>query len=267
MCAFVPVIAVTGLARLPGGNPDLFVLTLPLAEGRDGLATLAFLGGFSSATSMVIVASVALATMLSNHVVVPLWLAGQGGGGEGRPVISGDGRRVALRARRADHPWRPRDGMALLPRDGRVGGPGFHRARILRRHGAGAAGDAGRDLLDRSDAGGRRGGAYRQDSRYGAGRCSFPWSPVRRWGAILSDGPWGLGWLRPEAPFGLTGDPLVVTTLLSLGVNATLLCLVSLIDPAGAAGAVPGHAVRSTSLTAPRRRAPGRAVSRPRHSF
>ncbi len=46
---------------------------------------LAFLGGFSSATSMVIVASIALATMVSNHIVMPLWLsAAPGAGGVGR---------------------------------------------------------------------------------------------------------------------------------------------------------------------------------------
>ena len=47
MSLFVIPIAVVGLATLPeGANPDLFVLTLPLAEGRGGLAMLAFLGGF-----------------------------------------------------------------------------------------------------------------------------------------------------------------------------------------------------------------------------
>jgi Na+/proline symporter len=45
-----------------------------LAEGQGALAMLAFLGGFSSATSMVIVESIALATMISNHVVIPIWL-------------------------------------------------------------------------------------------------------------------------------------------------------------------------------------------------
>ena len=50
------------------------MLTLPLAEGQGTLAMLAFLGGFSSATSMVIVESIALATMISNHVMIPLWL-------------------------------------------------------------------------------------------------------------------------------------------------------------------------------------------------
>ncbi len=61
MSLFVVPIAVVGLDMLPAGsNPDLFVLTLPLSKGRDGLAMLSFLGGFSSATSMVIVATIAL---------------------------------------------------------------------------------------------------------------------------------------------------------------------------------------------------------------
>jgi len=96
MCLFVLPIAVAGLDLLPPGtNPDLFVLTLPLAQGQDGLAMLAFLGGFSSATSMVIVASIALATMVSNHIVMPLWLSL-------RPAqaVSGDVRRIVLLSRR-----------------------------------------------------------------------------------------------------------------------------------------------------------------------
>ena len=72
---FVLPIAVTGLAHLPGdANPDLFVLTVPLAFDQDILAMLSFLGGFSSATSMVIVAAIALSTMVSNHIVLPVWL-------------------------------------------------------------------------------------------------------------------------------------------------------------------------------------------------
>lgn len=89
MSLFVLPIAVVGLGQMaPGANPDLFVLTLPLSEGRGTLAMLAFLGGFSSATSMVIVASIALATMVSNHVVVPIWLALRQGG-HGRPATCG----------------------------------------------------------------------------------------------------------------------------------------------------------------------------------
>jgi len=72
---FVLPIAVAGLTGLtPGSNPDLYVLTVPLASGQSGLALLAFIGGLSAATSMVIVASIALSIMISNHLVTPLLL-------------------------------------------------------------------------------------------------------------------------------------------------------------------------------------------------
>jgi Na+/proline symporter len=72
---FVVPIAIAGLNVLPeGSNPDLFVLTLPLDANQNLIAMLAFLGGFSSATSMVIVASIALSTMISNHIIMPLAL-------------------------------------------------------------------------------------------------------------------------------------------------------------------------------------------------
>lgn len=97
MCLFVLPIAVAGLDILPeGSNPDLFVLTVPLAVGQEELAALAFLGGFSSATSMVIVAAIALSTMVSNHIVLPLWLYAA----QSRNPESDDVRSVLLRSRR-----------------------------------------------------------------------------------------------------------------------------------------------------------------------
>ena len=97
MSLFVVPIAAIGLELMPqGSNPDLFVLSLPLSQGRDGLAMLAFLGGFSSATSMVIVAAMALSTMVSNHIVMPIWLRFQGKGAS----VSGDVRNVVLLSRR-----------------------------------------------------------------------------------------------------------------------------------------------------------------------
>ena len=97
MSLFVVPIAVVGLDLLPAGtDPDLFVLSLPLSQGQNGLATLAFLGGFSSATSMVIVATLALATMVSNHIVLPTWLALRTQGAS----QSGDVRNVIILSRR-----------------------------------------------------------------------------------------------------------------------------------------------------------------------
>jgi Na+/proline symporter len=46
---FILPIAIVGLSHLPpGSNPDMFVLTLPMAQGQDWLVLLAFIGGFSS---------------------------------------------------------------------------------------------------------------------------------------------------------------------------------------------------------------------------
>ncbi len=73
--AFVVPIAAAGLLRLPAGTvADTFVLALPLAGGHGLLSLVAYLGGFSAATSMVIVETIALSTMLCNEVVMPLLL-------------------------------------------------------------------------------------------------------------------------------------------------------------------------------------------------
>ncbi len=74
MAIFVLPIATGGLVTFTDGNvdADTFVLMLPLEAGSEKLATLAFIGGLSAATSMVIVASITLATMVCNDIVMPL---------------------------------------------------------------------------------------------------------------------------------------------------------------------------------------------------
>ncbi len=54
-----------------GAPPDLYVLLLPLADGRNMLALFAFLGGLSAATGMVILASLTLSIMIGNHWLTP----------------------------------------------------------------------------------------------------------------------------------------------------------------------------------------------------
>ncbi len=72
---FVLPIAFAGRLRLPiSADADFFVLTLPLSVGRDGLALFAFVGGLSAAVGMVIVSTVALSTMVSNDLVMPVLL-------------------------------------------------------------------------------------------------------------------------------------------------------------------------------------------------
>jgi Na+/proline symporter/signal transduction histidine kinase len=71
--AFVLPIAAAGLLspELAGTDPDIIILQLPIMAGQEWLAVLAFLGGGSAAAAMVIVCSVAIATMISNEIVMP----------------------------------------------------------------------------------------------------------------------------------------------------------------------------------------------------
>ncbi|PWJ21344.1 sensor histidine kinase [Jannaschia seohaensis] len=224
MSLFVVPIAVIGLARLPeGSNPDLFVLTLPLSEGRDGLAMLAFLGGFSSATSMVILAAVALATMLSNHIVMPLWLASREPQGA---QISGDVRTVILRARRLSILavlglgylyFQVTGGTAALASIGLISFVGM--AQVLP---ALVFGLFWRGATARGAAAG-----------IVTGFALWAWTMlVPVFGAegspLMTEGPWGLSWLRPQAMFGISGDPLLSAVIVTLGLNCMAFCAVSL---------------------------------------
>ena len=76
---FVIPIAIAGLALFPDGaiDRDMTVLALPLQAGAWMVALIAMLGGLSAATAMVIVESVALSIMVSNDLVLPLWLRGK----------------------------------------------------------------------------------------------------------------------------------------------------------------------------------------------
>ena len=70
---FVMPIALGGIL-LTGSTSgaDYFVISLPLSSGHNGIAMLAFLGGLSAAAGMVIVESVAISTMLLNHIFMPI---------------------------------------------------------------------------------------------------------------------------------------------------------------------------------------------------
>jgi PAS domain S-box-containing protein len=70
----VPIVALAVDGAHAGAGSDTLILRLPLEYGAPWLAVLVFLGGLSAATAMVVVASIALSTMISNDIVVPiLW--------------------------------------------------------------------------------------------------------------------------------------------------------------------------------------------------
>jgi len=226
---FVIPIAVVGLSVMPeGSNPDLFVLTLPLAFDQNALATLAFLGGFSSATSMVIVASIALATMVSNHIVMPIWLSTRSGGA----TMSGDVRDVVIFSRRASIAGVLILGFLYF----RLSGGGAALASI------GLVAFVGVSQVLPALIGGI---FWRGATRIGAaaglvtGFALWIWTsflPSFGDGAILSasvfqEGPFGIAMLRPNALFWIDGlDPLVHSVLWSMALNTLAFCVFSLMS-------------------------------------
>lgn len=226
MCLFVMPIAIAGLKFLPeGSNPDLYVLTLPLSLERQDLALLAFLGGFSSATSMVIVAAIAVSTMVSNHIVMPLALRFL----EREHKVSGDVRHLLLRSRRISI-------AAVL-------GLGFLYFRLTGGTDALAAigliAFAGVAQFLPSIVGGLFWrGATRTGALAGLVAGFFFWAytlflPSFGGSFILSEetlqhGLFGIAALTPQSLFGLEGlDPLVHALVWSLGTNALLFLVVS----------------------------------------
>ncbi|MGI9510268.1 MAG: histidine kinase dimerization/phospho-acceptor domain-containing protein, partial [Geminicoccaceae bacterium] len=226
MTAFIMPIALVGQQVMPpGSNPDLYVLTLPLAEQRHDIALLAFLGGFSSATSMVIVAAIAVSTMVSNHVVMPAALKLMAS----RNAVSGDVRNLFLTSRRVSI------GVVL--------GLGF-----LYFYASG-----GSDALAAIGLIAFVGVAQFLPSLLGG----IFWRGATRLGALsgllvgfalwaytlflpsfggdlilstatLTEGPWGAEMLRPQALFGLRGlDPLVHAVVWSLGANGLIFVIIS----------------------------------------
>ncbi|MDP3679419.1 MAG: sensor histidine kinase [Flavobacterium sp.] len=59
-----------------GHNSDTYSLLIPQLFDNNVLTVLVFLGGFSAAISMIIVSSIALATMLSNNLLIPYGFIG-----------------------------------------------------------------------------------------------------------------------------------------------------------------------------------------------
>ncbi len=283
---FVVPIALAGLLvfqgaggiDLPGAAPlangDLFVLALPLVAQNPGMTILAFLGGLSAATAMVIVGSVALAIMLTNDVVTPLALR--------------LGSRTRIERSRAERDGRepPRAPVWLdTARFGTARTVLFVRrlailtvvlmAYAYERFAGGGAALASIGLisfaavsqLSPAFLGGLvwRGGTSR-GALAGMIVGTLVWAytlllPTFAAGGIIADafvrfGPWGIAWLKPQALMGVSLDSLAHSVFWSLALNAMVYVAVSrmirpnAIERVQAALFVPRHPVPAPRMAA-----------------
>jgi Na+/proline symporter/signal transduction histidine kinase/ActR/RegA family two-component response regulator len=239
---FVIPITIAGedLLRSTAIDRDMTVLLLPLEYGAKFLALLVFVGGLSAATAMVIVASIALAIMISNHLVMPLVLRLRNLFGPVQQVTpsanpqTGDlGTQVLLIRRLAIVSV-----MAL--------GYWYFRA-------AGDAGLAAIGLLSFAAIaqvapaffGGlmwRRGTALGASGGLLAGIACWAYTLLipglarsdGLFSALVANGPWGISALRPEALFFSDMPSLTHGVVWSLSLNVLIYIAFSMLRPANA---------------------------------
>ncbi|MGH1347588.1 MAG: ATP-binding protein [Nannocystales bacterium] len=68
----VPIAMGGSLLAEAGTTGDQFVLAIPVQSGQAALSLGVFIGGFSAAIGMIMISSMTMATMISNHLVMPL---------------------------------------------------------------------------------------------------------------------------------------------------------------------------------------------------
>lgn len=247
----IPVLplARAGTALLGDSVPsDMYALAVPLSQGGDGVALLAFLGGLSAATGMVIVSTLTLSLMIGNHWFAPGLLRGAWA----RPGSAG-----------RDH----RGGLLLLRRIGIV-------AIMLLAWGYGRlVGDS--DVL--ADIGAVSFSALATLAPALAFAVFRPETPARAatagviagfavWAwvmlvpafaggagaAWLAAGPFGLSWLSPDGLFGLTGwsrlGRAVGASLFTGSLVTVVMALVDQRERTGSAGAADRQTLRNAGL-------------------
>jgi Na+/proline symporter/signal transduction histidine kinase/CheY-like chemotaxis protein len=214
---FVVPIALAGLLIFSAGkvDSDMFVLALPLESGSSLFTIVAFVGGLSAATAMVIVESVALSIMVSNDLIMPLVLQRREALISGREDVGSlllTVRRLAIFAilllayvyyRSAGEAQLASIGLLSFAAIAQLA-PAFFGGLLWRRATAGGA-IAGMTV------------------------GFFVWaytlllptlSDIGVIGAhILTNGPWGLVMLRPQHLLGLDLPPLVHGVIWSLLLN------------------------------------------------
>jgi Na+/proline symporter/nitrogen-specific signal transduction histidine kinase len=223
---FVLPIALGGLIEFGTEDidADTYVLALPMAEGQQALALLVFIGGLSAATGMIIVETIALSTMVSNSLVLPVLL---------RRTVRGerDLAGLILGIRRATIVAVLLLGYAYF----RAAGEASALVSIGLVSFAAVAQFAPALLGGLFWKGGTKAGALAGLSAgffvwlYTLLLPSFAesgWFPA----SFLSEGPFGVGFLRPRGLFGLTGmDDISHAMFWSMFVNIGTYVGVSLV--------------------------------------
>ncbi|MEO0496672.1 MAG: PAS domain-containing hybrid sensor histidine kinase/response regulator [Pseudomonadota bacterium] len=225
---FVVPIALAGKTLFDGTvDADLFVLAIPMSMDEPALALVAFLGGLSAATAMVIVATVALSIMISNDLVLPFLLRHRsrsrklsGLSGAEQDVAPGFDKNMVARIlsiRRASifvvmllaFIYYRSAGDAALAAIGLMSfaavvqiAPAFFGGLIWRRATA-------------------RGAIWGMSIGFAVWTYTLLLPTlVPEDASLLVTGPFGMGFLRPESLFGLSMDPLmhgiIVSTLANI---------------------------------------------------
>jgi Na+/proline symporter/signal transduction histidine kinase len=224
---FVLPIAFAGNIIFPNGgiDPDTYVLTLPIFGQQQWLALFAYIGGLSAATGMVIVAAIALSTMVCNDLIIPALFRFQ-------LLVSEDLSRIILNIRRGV--------IIILLMLGylyfRLIGESYALVTIGLVSFAAAAQFAPPILFGIYWKGASRRGAITglvagflvwTHTLLLASFALSGWIPE----TFLTAGPFGISWLRPHALFGMDMfDPITHSIFWSMLVNISLLVGVSLFD-------------------------------------
>ena len=214
---FVVPIALAGLLTFPAGkvDSDMFVLALPLQSGSSLFTIIAFVGGLSAATAMVIVESVALSIMVSNDLVIPFVLKRRERLLSGRENIGSlllTVRRIAIFSiLLLAYVYYRSAGEAQLASIGLLS---FAAIAQL------APAFFGGLLWRRATAAGAIAGMTAGFLVWAYTLLLPTLSDIGIIGErILTDGPWGLSMLRPQHLFGLDVPPLVHGVIWSLLFN------------------------------------------------
>ncbi|MEE4277388.1 MAG: PAS-domain containing protein [Halieaceae bacterium] len=215
------------VAAAPPDSPDVYVQWLPRTLDAPLLFVVAFVGGISAATGMVIVATVSLAIMLTNELALPLMIRRRAAGGAALLALGNRIRLirqvtiilillaawlVATQLERV--PWLSEIGFVSFLAAAQLA-PGILAGLYWRRaHGVAVMVGllAGLALW-----------VY----------CLVLPTVLSAEHGLLQQGPFGLAWLRPDGLFGIESQAaLSYATLWSLGVNGLfVVCLSFLLRP------------------------------------